>query len=107
MTARLQGFVESHPDGWNHEDWLGLIADLDGAGVDVSEPHEIGERLERTRLMWELERRAVPGLGPKRTQAIAKRFGSLWALRHASVDEIARVPSMNRALAEKVRNAVS
>lgn len=106
MTARLHEFVKSHPEGWNHEDWLGLLADLDRAGVDVSEPHEIGVQLERTRLSWELQRHAAPGLGPKRTEALAKRFGTLGALRHASVDEIARVPSMTRALAEKVRRAL-
>ena len=106
MTTRLHAFVETHPAGWNHEDWLGLLTDLDASGIDVSEPHGIGEELERTRLTWELKRHAVPGLGPKRTEALARRFGTVWALRHASVDEIARVPSMTRALAEKVRRAL-
>jgi hypothetical protein len=107
MTARLHAFVEAHPEGWNHEQWLGLLADLEQEGVDVSEHDEIGARLERTRLEWELQRRAVPGLGPKRSEAIARRFGSLWRLRHASVDEVARVPSMNRTLAEKVLGALN
>ena len=106
MTARLHAFVESHPSGWNHEEWLGLLADLDGAGVDVSEPHEIGVELERARLTRELQLRAVPGLGPKRCEALAKRFGTLWNFRNASVEDIAKVPSMNRALAEKVRRAL-
>jgi hypothetical protein len=106
MTARLHEFVESHPEGWNHEEWLGLIADLGEAGVDVSEPHEIGTELERKRLTLELQRRGVPGLGPKRCEAIAKRFGTLWHFRSASVEDIAKVPSMNRALAEKVRSAL-
>jgi hypothetical protein len=107
MTARLHAFVESHPDGWNHEQWLGLLAELEGDGLEVSEHAEIGAELERTRLSWELERRGVPGLGPKRTQALAKRFGTLWRLRHASVDDVARVPSFNRALAERVIGALN
>lgn len=106
MTARLQTFVEAHPEGWNHEEWLGLLADLEGEGVDVSEHDDIGARLERTRLEWELKRRSVAGLGPKRIEALGKRFGTLWRLRHASADEIARVPSMNRQIAEKVLSAL-
>ena len=107
MTTRLQAFVETHPEGWNHEEWLGLLTDLNETGIDVSEPHEIGEELERTRLTWELRRRGVPGLGPKRVEALGKRFGTLGRLRNASVDEVARVPSMNRTLAEKVVSAVN
>ncbi len=107
MTARLQAFVESHPGGWNHEEWLGLLAELSAAGIDVSEPHEIGVQLERTRLTWELRRREVPGLGPKRVEALARRFGTLGRLRFASIDEVAQVPSMNRPLAEKILSALN
>lgn len=107
MTTRLQAFVDTHPEGWNHEEWLGLLADLSTEGVDVSEAHDIGEELERTRLTWELSRRGVQGLGPKRIEALGKRFGTLWRLRNASADEVARVPSMNRPLAEKVLNALN
>lgn len=107
MTARLEEFVAAHPEGWNHEEWLGLLADLEGAGMDVSEHEEVGVRLERLRLETDLKRRSVPGLGPKRCEALAKRFGSLWRLKSASVEEVARVPSMNRPLAEKVLSALN
>jgi ERCC4-type nuclease len=107
MNGQLKHFVEEHPEGWNHEEWLSLLADLEQDGVDVSERDEIGAQLERTRVTWELQRRAVPGLGPKRAEAIAKRFGSLRQLRSASPDEVARVPSMNRQLAEKVISALN
>jgi hypothetical protein len=107
MTTRLQAFVETHPGGWNHEEWLGLLSDLGTEGIDVSEASEIGAELERTRLAWELRRRSVQGLGPKRAEALAKRFGTLWRIRQASVEEVARVPSMNRPLAEKVLSALS
>jgi hypothetical protein len=102
MSTQLSAFVESHPTGWNHEEWLALLADLGQGGTDVSNPDEIGQELEKTRVVWELKRRGVPGLGRKRLEAIANRFGTLNELNNASVEEMARVPGMNRALAEKV-----
>jgi excinuclease ABC subunit C len=44
----------------------------------------------------------VPGIGPKRRKALLTAFGSLEALREASVDELARVPGMTRAAAEEL-----
>jgi excinuclease ABC subunit C len=44
----------------------------------------------------------VPGIGPKRRQALVKAFGSLERLARASSDEIARVPGISRDLAETV-----
>ena len=90
MTKHLRAFVEAHPDGWNHDEWLDLLRELGEAGEDA----------------WELRRRAVPGLGPKRSEAIVERFGSVWRLRHASVEDVAGVPSINRDLAEKVVTAI-
>jgi excinuclease ABC subunit C len=49
----------------------------------------------------------VPGLGPKRIEAISKSFGSVWRLRGATLDEVARVPSMNRSLAEKLLSSLA
>lgn len=46
----------------------------------------------------------VPGIGPRRRKAITKHFGSLKAVGEASVDELAAVPGLNRALAEEVRS---
>jgi hypothetical protein len=107
MTARLNAFVESHPTGWTHDEWLELLADLGQGGTDVSNPDAIGAELEKTRVTWELKRRGVPGLGRKRIEAIASRFGTLNELRNATLDELARVPGMNRALAEKLLNGRS
>jgi hypothetical protein len=107
MTARLNAFVESHPTGWNHEEWLALLADLGQGGTDVSNPDAIGAELEKTRVTWELKRSGVPGLGRKRIEAIASRFGTLNELRNATLDDLARVPGMNRALAEKLLNGRS
>ena len=102
MIAQLNAFVESHPTGWNHEEWLSLLADLGQEGTDVSNPDEIGQELEKTRVMFELRRREVPGLGRKRMEAIANRFGTIRELQNASLEEMARIPGMNRALADKI-----
>ena len=45
----------------------------------------------------------ISGIGPKRKKALLKAFGSLAALRAASVDEIAAVPGMTRKAAEQLK----
>jgi excinuclease ABC subunit C len=45
----------------------------------------------------------IPGIGPKRRQALLKHFGSLQAIGEASVEELAAVVGMNRAVAERVK----
>jgi excinuclease ABC subunit C len=42
----------------------------------------------------------VPGIGPIRKKALLQHFGSLDALMKASVDELAKVPHMNRKAAK-------
>lgn len=107
MNTQLRAFVEQHPEGWNHDDWLALLTDLQAAGADVSEPDSVGLRLERARLDWELDRRSLKGLGPKRREALVDRFGTLWSLKHASVEDVAALPSIPRAVAEEVLSALA
>ena len=45
----------------------------------------------------------VPGIGPRRRQALLKHFGSLEAIRQASLEELASVPGMTRAVAERLK----
>jgi excinuclease ABC subunit C len=45
----------------------------------------------------------IPGIGPGRRRALLKAFGSLEAIRQASVDELAAVPGMVRRAAEQVK----
>jgi excinuclease ABC subunit C len=45
----------------------------------------------------------VPGIGPARRKALLKHFGSLEAIRQASVEDLAAVPGMNQAAARRVR----
>ncbi len=44
----------------------------------------------------------VPGLGPKRRQALLKHFGGLQALTRAGVDDLASVPGVSRELAQRI-----
>jgi len=46
----------------------------------------------------------VPGIGPRRRQMLLRTFGSLEAIRTASVDELAAVPGMTRSAAEQVKS---
>lgn len=46
----------------------------------------------------------INGIGPKRRRALMKYFQSLEAIRTAEVEEIMKVPSMNRQSAEEVYN---
>jgi excinuclease ABC subunit C len=45
----------------------------------------------------------VPGIGSKRRQALLKHFGSIEAIRQASVEELAAVKGMTRKAAEMVK----
>lgn len=44
----------------------------------------------------------IPGIGPARRKALMKAFSSLEAIREASEEELAKVPSMNAGSAKKV-----
>lgn len=45
----------------------------------------------------------IPGIGPKRRQALLKRFGSVEDIRKASLDDLATTEGMNRTVARRVR----
>jgi excinuclease ABC subunit C len=49
---------------------------------------------------------SIPGVGPKRKKALLKKFGSVRAIRDASVDDIASTVGFTAALAEKVKAAI-
>ncbi|MFN8507696.1 MAG: excinuclease ABC subunit UvrC [Dehalococcoidia bacterium] len=49
---------------------------------------------------------SVPGIGPKRKKALLKKFGSVKAIREASVEDVASTVGFTRALAEKVKESV-
>jgi excinuclease ABC subunit C len=45
----------------------------------------------------------VPGVGPRRRQRLLKKFGSIAAIRAASIEELAAVPGMNKKVAKRVK----
>jgi excinuclease ABC subunit C len=47
---------------------------------------------------------AVPGVGPKRKRALLRKFGSVKAIREATLEELASAPGMTMALAESVKD---
>ncbi|MBE7469416.1 MAG: excinuclease ABC subunit C [Anaerolineae bacterium] len=46
----------------------------------------------------------IEGIGPKRRRALLKKFGSLDAIRAASIEELLTVPGMTRSAAEKLKS---
>jgi excinuclease ABC subunit C len=48
----------------------------------------------------------IPGIGPKRKQALMKHFGSVRAMSAASVDDLAALDGMTRDAAEKVKEYI-
>jgi excinuclease ABC subunit C len=48
----------------------------------------------------------IPGIGPRRRQALLKAFGSIQAIRAASVAELAAVPGMTHDAAEQVKSSL-
>ena len=77
FREQLRAFVQTHPSGWNHHDWLALLAELTDAGVDTSDPDRIGAELEHERILAVLESVDLKGLGPKRRQALADHARTL------------------------------
>ena len=64
-------------------------------------------RRRRTKGMTASALDDVPGLGPARSRALLKHFGSLKRLRAASVEEIATVPGMGQRTAAAVVAALA
>jgi excinuclease ABC subunit C len=58
------------------------------------------ERRKRAALRSSLE--DIPGIGQKRRRALLRHFGSLKAIKQASLDELAAAPGMGRKAAEAV-----
>ena len=46
---------------------------------------------------------SIPGIGPKRKRALLKQFGSVQAIREASIEELTTTKGMSKNLAQKVK----
>ncbi|AYW93435.1 excinuclease ABC subunit UvrC [Yersinia pseudotuberculosis] len=74
---------------------------------DDSHNHAItGHRQRRSKVKNTSALEMIEGVGPKRRQALLKYMGGLQPLFNASVEEIAKVPGISQALAEKIHNAL-
>ncbi|WP_370556807.1 excinuclease ABC subunit UvrC [Edwardsiella tarda] len=74
---------------------------------DESHNHAIsGHRKKRAKVRNTSALESIEGIGPKRRQQLLKYMGGMQSLRDASVDEIAKVPGISAALAEKIHYAL-
>ncbi len=74
---------------------------------DESHNHAIsGHRQRRAKVKSTSALEHIEGIGPKRRQMLLKFMGGLQPLMNASPDEIAKVPGISQALAEKIFNAL-
>jgi len=106
ISREIRAFVETHRDGWNHDDWLGLIDHLGVLGCDTSDHDAIGLALEQERVRDRLRAGGIKGLGPKRIEAVAREFPYLLGLQSAEEAEIAIRTGIPRKLAREIMKLV-
>jgi excinuclease ABC subunit C len=46
---------------------------------------------------------SIHGIGPKRKRALLKKFGSIEAIKEASLEQLSQTEGINPALAKKVK----
>lgn len=61
-----------------------------------------GHRARRAKRRETSSLETIPGIGSKRRQLLLKHFGGLQALSRAGVEDIARVPGISMALAQRI-----
>lgn len=106
-TTRPPGPGRQATDEWTGDDAPAAVRVEDEAAwappgrddADAAAPS--GADAEQEHVADALE--GVRGVGPARRRRIAEHFGSSDRLRDASVDELAAVPGVSRALAERIR----
>jgi excinuclease ABC subunit C len=59
-----------------------------------------GHRAKREKARQQSTLESIPGLGPKRRQALIKHFGGLQGVKQAGVEDLAKIPGISRKLAQ-------
>lgn len=62
----------------------------------------VGHRNRRDKKRQTSTLESIPGIGAKRRRELLRYFGGIQAINHASLEEIAKVPGISRALAERI-----
>lgn len=106
LANEIARFVQDHPQGWGHDDWLGFLHHLEAAGQAVGDADGLGLAVERERLKRALLGCGLAGLGTKRMEAVCDAFASLHQLRAVGPAEIAGRAGIPRALAESLAKAL-
>ena len=65
-----------------------------------------GHRQRRGRAQGRSVLEEIEGVGPKRRRALLRHFGGMQQMQHATVDELAKVPGISRALAARIHSSV-
>ncbi|HLL49530.1 MAG TPA: helix-hairpin-helix domain-containing protein, partial [Thermomicrobiales bacterium] len=63
-------------------------------------------RQKRSKATFQSRLDEIPGVGPKRKQALLRRFGSLKGIQEAQAEELLAVPGITRAVAEQIKAAL-
>jgi len=63
-------------------------------------------RQQRSKASVTSELDAIPGIGPARRRSLLKHFGSLEAIREASLEQLAAAPGMSLAAAQAIREGL-
>jgi excinuclease ABC subunit C len=57
----------------------------------------------RAKKAFESQLDLIKGIGRRRRETLLKHFGSISAIREASIDEVSSIPGMNRRIAEEIK----
>lgn len=61
-----------------------------------------GHRMQRDKARRQSVLESIPGVGAKRRRELLRYFGGIQGVAHASLNELSKVPGINRLLAEKI-----
>ncbi len=63
-------------------------------------------RQKRSKTTFQSRLDGIPGIGPKRKQALLRHFGSVKGIQDAATEELLSVPGINRAVAEQIKSSL-